>query len=59
MKIYVAKPSSERYKAMLQCFSDSLIEINLSEFWNQHDIDENEFFLEQYLKNKLGIKTNE
>lgn len=56
MKIIVARPSA-RYEAMLKCFSDSLIEIDLGEFWRQHDIDENEYFLEQFIKEKLqGIK---
>lgn len=37
---------------------DTYIEIDLDEFWRQHDIDENEFYLEEFIKGKLGVKAD-
>ena len=53
MKIKVVKPNARVWGLLAP---DTYVTIDLDEFWRQHDIDENEFFLEQFIKNKLGEK---
>jgi hypothetical protein len=53
MKIRVVKPDA-RIWGLLE--PDTYIEIDLTEFWKQHEIDDKEYFLEQFIKNKLGVK---
>jgi len=52
MIIRVIKPDA-RIWGLLD--PDTFVEIDLREFWHQHDIDDNEFFLEQFIKAKLGV----
>lgn len=56
MIIRVVKPDARIWGLLAP---DTYVEIDLDEFWNQHDIDENEFYLEEFLKKKLGIRTSE
>jgi hypothetical protein len=55
MKIRIVKPNpDEGYEGKTKDFlKHNTIIIDLHEFWKQHDIDDKEYFLEKFIKERL------
>lgn len=53
MKIRIVKPDARIWGLLAP---DTFVEIDLHDFWKQHEVDDKEYFLEKLIKEKLGVK---